>query len=106
MDDVYSVWASKDQRCVESSLNSASRRRRPQQRASRRGQRVATEDPKAAVTLMDRYPTDVTDRVVQNFVWHSFGTDPAVAATQIARIGDRRRAREHVSPDLGSLVRP
>ncbi len=49
---------------------------------------LATEDPKAAVNLMNQYSSDVTDRVVQNFIWHSFGSDPATAATQIARIGD------------------
>ena len=26
--------------------------------------------------------------MVKNFVWHSYGTDPALAASQISRIGD------------------
>jgi hypothetical protein len=47
---------------------------------------VATKDPAAAIALMDRYPSDVTDRVVQNVIWHSFGNDPALAASQISRI--------------------
>ena len=55
---------------------------------------VAVADPKAAVTLMDQYANDVTDRVVQNFVWHSYGTDPALAASQISRIGDEGRRDE------------
>jgi hypothetical protein len=55
---------------------------------------VASNNPKEAVSLMDRYPTDVNDRVVQNFIWHSFGNDPSAAVNQIARItdeGDRNR---------------
>ena len=40
--------------------------------------------------MMDRFPNDVTDRVVQNFVWHSFGNDPSVAVNQISRITDER----------------
>jgi len=52
---------------------------------------AAVQNPKAAVSLMDRYPNDVNDRVVQNFVWHSFGNDPATAVTAIARIGDEKQ---------------
>jgi hypothetical protein len=37
---------------------------------------------------MDRFPTDVTDRVVQNFIWQSYDTDPTIAASQISRIQD------------------
>jgi len=51
---------------------------------------AAVDDPKQAVSLMDRFPADVTDRVVQNAIWHSFGSDPATAATQIARISDQQ----------------
>jgi hypothetical protein len=39
---------------------------------------------------MDRYPGDVTDRAVQNVIWHSFGSDPATAASQISRIINER----------------
>ena len=89
MDDVYGVWASQD---TTAALNSFAALPAGDERSNAlRGvvSAVATEDPKAAVGLMDRYPNDVTDRMVQNFVWHSFGTDPATAATQIARIGDQ-----------------
>ena len=33
----------------------------------------------------------MNDRVVQNLVWHSLGSDPALAVNQIARITDERR---------------
>ncbi len=48
----------------------------------------ATENPAAAVQLMDRYPSDVTDRVVQQVIWHSFEKDTATAMSQVARISD------------------
>lgn len=88
MDDVYGVWASKD---LGAALNSFVALPAGADRSNAlRGvvSSMATQDPKAAVGLMDQYPTDVNDRVVQNLVWHSFGTDPAIAATQIARISD------------------
>ena len=97
MDDVYSVWASKD---MGAAMNSFASLPAGDNRSNAlRGlvTNIAAENPKEAVGLMDRYPNDVTDRVVQNFVWHSFGSDPATAATQIARIsdpGDREKMYE------------
>lgn len=89
MDDVYSAWAQKDEQAAISSL--ATLPAGEDRSNALRGvvSSVAVRDPKAAVTMMDRYPNDVTDRVVQNFVWHSFGNDPSTAITQIGRINDQ-----------------
>jgi hypothetical protein len=94
MDDVYSAWANKDHQAAVSSFSSL-----PAGDARSNALRgvvssLATESPKAAISLMDRYPNDVNDRVVQSVVWHSFGTDPAAAATQIARIGDEQQREQ------------
>ena len=88
LDDVYGAWARQDEQAALSSFSTL-----PAGEARSNALRgvissVAAGDPKAAVSLMDRFPNDVNDRVVQNFVWHSFGNDPAVAITAIARIGD------------------
>ena len=97
VDDVYSVWASKD---MGAAMNSFASLPAGDNRSNAlRGlvTNIATENPKDAVGLMERFPNDVNDRVVQNFVWHSFGTDPATAAGQIARIsdpGDREKMYE------------
>lgn len=94
MDDVYSAWAKNDQ---EAALTSFATLPAGDLRSNAlRGvvNSVALADPKAAVSLMDRYPADVNDRVVQNFVWHSYGTDPAMAASQISRIGDEKQRDE------------
>ena len=90
MDDVYSTWANKDQEGALSSFTAL-----PPGNARSNALRgvissMAGADPKAAISLLDRYPNDVNDRVVQNLVWHSFGTDPAMAATQIARMGNEK----------------
>lgn len=94
MDDVYSVWASKDQQAALSSLNKLPAG--DDRSNALRGvvSSVAAADPKAAVSLMDQYSGDVNDRVVRNFVWHSYGTDPALAASQISRIGDEGQRDE------------
>ncbi|MEY3895472.1 MAG: hypothetical protein RLZZ214_991, partial [Verrucomicrobiota bacterium] len=94
MDDVYSAWAKNDQQAALSSF--ASLPAGDLRSNALRGvvNSVALADPKAAISLMDRYPADVNDRVVQNFVWHSYGTDPAMAASQISRIGDEGRRDE------------
>jgi len=49
----------------------------------------ASENPTAAVQLMDRYPSDVNDRVVQQFIWHSFEKDTSASISQISRITDQ-----------------
>lgn len=94
MDDVYSAWAQKDERAAVSSLAAL-----PTGDARSNALRgvvssIAVKDPQAAVTMMDRFPNDVTDRVVQNFVWHSFGNDPATAVAAIARIGDPKQREQ------------
>ncbi len=94
MDDVYSAWANKDHQAALSSYSAL-----PAGDARSNALRgvissIATESPKAAISLMNRYPDDVTDRVVQSVVWHSFGSDPATAITAIARIGDERQREQ------------
>jgi hypothetical protein len=90
MDDVYGVWARQDQ---QAAINSFTALPSGEERSNAlRGvvSTVAREDPNAAISMMERYPNDVTDRVVQNFVWHSFRNDPMVAVSQISRIADER----------------
>lgn len=47
---------------------------------------LAVSDPQAAANLIDSNPNDASDRVYQQFVWHSFREDPALAANYIGRI--------------------
>lgn len=88
MDDVYRVWAKNNQaEAIQSLTNLPTGENRTN---ALRGvaNSVASTNPPAAVALMDRFQTDLSDRVVQNVVWHSFGTDPSLAVNQISRIAD------------------
>jgi uncharacterized phage-associated protein len=49
---------------------------------------IAENDPAKAVSIMDRYPNDLNDRVVEDFVWNSYRSNPAIAVEQIARMSD------------------
>lgn len=49
---------------------------------------VATQDAGSAAKMIDRYAGDVTDGTIRSFVWHSFGSDPALALNYIGRISD------------------
>ena len=89
MDDVYSVWAGKDQQAAVASFTALPIGEERSNALRGLVSTVAREDPGAAVSMMDRFPNDVTDRVVQNFVWHSLWKDPDVALSQIARITDQ-----------------
>jgi hypothetical protein len=62
---------------------------------------VGMEDPKAAVALMDRYKTDLSNRAVEQFVWHSMGKDPSIALNQVSRIDDEnQRTEDEVDGDV------
>jgi len=88
MDDVYRSWASQDKAAALTSL--ASLPEGDIRSNALRGivSNIAAKNPQEAVALMDRYPADVTDRVVHNLIWMSFDSDPAIAASQISRISD------------------
>jgi hypothetical protein len=104
MDDVYSVWAGQDQQAAMRSL--ASLPGGEERSNALRGviTSVASKDPQAAVTVMNRFQNDITDRVVQTFVWHSFGSDPSTAVNQIARITDERSRNEMYRRAVGRWI--
>ncbi len=88
MDNVYSAWAMQDQQAALSSLAALPSGENRSNALRGVVSSVAGTDPKAALSMMDRFPNDVNDQVLRNFIWHSFGTDPSVAVNQIARITD------------------
>lgn len=104
MDDVYSTWAQKDQQAALSSY--AALPAGEERRNALRGviASVASESPKAAVSMLDRYPNDVNDRVVQSVVWHSFGENPSLAANQIARIADENQRNQMYRRAIGNWL--
>ena len=104
MDDVYSVWAGND---LQSALSSISSIAGDENRSNAlRGvvNNLANTDPKAALALMNRYPNDVSDRMVQQYVWHSFGSDPSSAVNQIARISNEGERNQMYGRMVGSWL--
>lgn len=91
IDDVFGIWASSDQQAALRSLGALPAGEARSDALRGVVSSVATSDPQQALSLMDRYPADVTDRTVENFVWHSFGDDPSAAVNGIARIGDDKQ---------------
>ncbi len=88
MDDVYSTWARQDERAAMVSLESLPKG--DDRSNALRGilNSIAENDPAKAVSIMDRYPSDLNDRVVEDFVWNSYRSNPAIAVAQIARMSD------------------
>ncbi len=104
MDDVYSAWAQKDE---QAALNSYAALPAGEDRSNAlRGviANVAMESPKAAVSMLDRYPNDVTDRVVRSVVWHLLGEDPSLAASQIARIANENERNQMYRRAIGNWL--
>lgn len=51
---------------------------------------MALEDPKAAANFIDANAADADDKVYQQFVWHSYGEAPEIAANYIGKLSDTR----------------
>jgi hypothetical protein len=102
LDNVYSSWAKQDQQAAMASFSSLPAGEDRSNALRGVVTSVASKDPAAAVALMDRYPSDVTDLMVQNVVWQSFGSEPATAASQIPRISDERDRQQMYRRTLGA----
>lgn len=66
---------------------------------------VAVENPQRAAALMDNHSGDLTDRTVQQFVWHSFQKDPQAAVSSIARIKNAEEQERMYSRSLDWWMR-
>lgn len=101
MDDVFEKWAEANPREALASFETlppgASRSNALEGLVGT----LAKEDPKAAVAMMDRYPNDVNNEVVQSVVRDSFRNDPNTAADQIARITDEGQRDQMYRRTLG-----
>jgi hypothetical protein len=104
MDDVYAVWVGQDQQAALSSITTLSSGENRSNALRGVISNVATTDPREALSMMNRFPNDVTDQVVQQFVWHSFGSDPSAAVNQIARIADEGQRNQMYSRIIGSWL--
>lgn len=61
---------------------------------------TASENPQQAVALMDAHSSDVTNRVVEQFVWHSFRQDPQTAVSSISRLTNNEEQERMYSRTL------
>jgi hypothetical protein len=86
MDDVYSTWARKDERAAMASLETLPAGDNRSNALRGIVTNMAGNDPVKAVATMDRYSSDLNDRVVGDFVWSSYRSNPAIAASQISRM--------------------
>jgi len=49
---------------------------------------ISGQDPAAAAGMINSHPADITDGTIQTFVWHSFGSNPALALNYVGSIAD------------------
>lgn len=88
LDDVYEKWAGKD---IDAALASLNNLPTGAQKSNALGgviSREASNNPQAALALLDRYPNDVNDGVVRDFVRNAAEKSPEIAADTISRIAD------------------
>jgi hypothetical protein len=66
---------------------------------------LALQDPRAAADFLDANAADANDRVYQQFVWHSFGEAPDVAASYIGKISNPREQEQMYGRMLDGWLR-
>jgi hypothetical protein len=104
MDDVYSVWAEKDALAAVSSLTAMPSGENRSNALRGVVASMSIKDPNAALSMMNRFPNDVNDQVVQQFVWHTLGSEPAMAVNQIARIADEEQRNTAYTKTIGTWL--
>jgi len=88
LDDVYSTWAGSDETAA---LNSFAALPVGESRTNAlRGviDALAGENPQRALAVMDQYPNDVNDGVLQSFIRNTANSNPTIAVSAIPRISD------------------
>ena len=97
LDNVVGSWASTDQQAAVDFFKTL-----PQGEPRNDAFRgiisaVASKDPQAAATMIDRYSADADNGAIRSFVWHSFRQEPALALDYVSRMtdaGDQERTYE------------
>jgi hypothetical protein len=92
---VFNKWSMKDQQSAMTALNTLPSGKSRSNALSGVIQSVAARDPNAALSLIERYDADVSEGVLQNFVWFAMANDPSLAVTKISSVKDER-AREQM----------
>jgi hypothetical protein len=105
LDDVFGIWAKQDEAAARSALNTLPTGEIRSDALRGVVTRLALSKPAEGVALMDQYPDEVNDRMVRNFIWHSFGKDPATALGEVSRIGDEDRRNEMYRRAMGAWMR-
>lgn len=100
-DDVFERWAEKDPQAALASFATLPAGEFRSNALEGIVGTLAEQDPKAAAAMLDRYPNDVTEDVVQSVVWDSLQNDPVTAVNQIARLTDEGQRDRMYSRALG-----
>ena len=105
LDDVYAAYMNQDKAKALSSFNSLPAGEERSNALRGMVNSLTNQDPKAGEALMNQYPNDVNDNVVQQFVWNSQNADPALAVNNISRIGDENQRNQMYRRMLGRWIR-
>ncbi|MGJ8633850.1 MAG: hypothetical protein ACSHX7_08015 [Luteolibacter sp.] len=104
VDEVFQEWAEVDFNAAAQSFESLEGRAARSRGLVALVEVQARTDPQAASDLIDKYPQDASERVVERFVRDSFNTAPELAVNQIGKIEDQRRQNEMYNRTLNSWL--
>ena len=88
LDNVLAAWASTDKSAAVAYYEALPKGEERSNALRGVVSAISYQDPAAAAAMINGHPADITDGVVQTFVWHSFGSDPALALNYVRSIAD------------------
>jgi len=104
LDNVLATWASSDKSAAVAYFEALPKGEERSNALRGIISAISSQDPTAAAAVLDRHAADVTDGAFQTFVWHSFGSDPALALNYVGRIADPGSQERMYSRTLDSWL--
>lgn len=90
IDDTFGVWVTRDQEAAMAKFNELPAGEVRTDALRGMISSVAEDDPAGALEIMNRYPEDVTDKSIEEYIKDASKSDPNLALAQVSRIQDEK----------------
>ncbi len=101
IDDTFGVWAARDKEAAMAKFNELPAGEVRTDALRGMVSSVAETDPAGALEMMNRYPDDLDDKSISDYVKDASKTDPSLALAQVSRIEDEKERDNVQGKTLG-----
>jgi hypothetical protein len=90
IDDTFGVWATRDKEAAMAKFNELPAGEVRADALRGMVSSVAETDPAGALEMMNRFPEDLTDKSIEDYIKDASKSDPTLALAQVLRIQDEK----------------